>query len=173
MMGLTFGRGRERAREEAEQAFSHIYHRLDSLEIAPPPTLTSQQIKATLDAIREGLNARLEAVDARMDGLGSDVQDVELRLKATNFAVSEGIERTDRAERRIHATIKRARKELKARGMEDPGLEAEDYELRIIDGTGSEGGKLPEVQPGVDGPSEAASSIRGVPAETLRRVRGF
>jgi len=172
-MGLQFGFGLKRARQEAKEQLSGIISRLEHLEATPPPTLTSQQIKATLDAIREGLNGRLEAVDARMDSLGSAVEDVALRLKGTNFAVSEGIERTDRAERRIHATIKRARKELKARGLEDPGLEAEGYELRLVDGERGADGEVPAVPESVEPASEEASSIKGVSAQTLARVRGF
>lgn len=98
-----------------------------------------------------------------------------LQIQAKNFviALSEGIERTDRAERRIKATVSRARKELKARGYEDPGLDAEAYELRNVDAAGGgEDGVLPMHAP-VAEVREEASSVKGVPAEALRRVRGF
>ncbi len=164
---------KKRARVGVEWELPGIIARLDRLETAPPPSLTPQQIEATLSAIREGLSSTFEAADARFDGLESAVEEVTVRLKATNFAVSEGIERTDRAERRIHATIKRARKEFKARGYEDPGLEEEAYQLRLVDGDRGADGELPTVPESVGEGAEVPSSIKGVPAETLRRVRGY
>ncbi|MEE8139189.1 MAG: hypothetical protein V3T81_10035, partial [Thermoanaerobaculia bacterium] len=90
------------------------------------------------------------------------------RLKDVTFAVAEGIERVDRAERRIHATIKRARKELAESGFESPGLESEAAELQLVDGKGSDPVEVSTVPEAVE-----SSSIKGVPAETLRRVRGW
>ncbi len=164
---------RKRARRELEKALSSISDRLDALETAPPPTLPQEQIKAPLEAIRAELDDRLGAVDARIRGAELGVRELIDALKAVKFAVSEGIERTDRAERRIHATIKRARKELAEQGYESPGLEGEAAELRIVDGDGGEGRRVPPVSEEVERDSIAPSSIRGVPAETLRRFRGF
>ncbi len=89
------------------------------------------------------------------------------------FAVSDGIERTDRAERRVRNAIQRARKELGKLGYEDPGLEAEAGELRIVDGEGGGDGGVPAVSEEVAAVDAAPSSIRGVPAETLRRRWGI
>ena len=94
------------------------------------------------------------------------------RLKDTNVAVSEGIERTERTERRIASTVARARKELRASGYDHPGVEAEDAELRKVDGGGSHGTEVLNLPGSVEESADAPSSIRGVPASTLRRVRG-
>ncbi len=106
------------------------------------------------------------AQDAHLDQLTTQIKDL-------TFAVSEGIERTDRAERRVRGVIQRARKELGARGYEDPGLEAEAYELRAVDGDGGKDGGLPAVSKEVAEVEPAPSSIRGVSAETLQRRWGI
>ncbi len=179
MMALL-GRGPRRARLELEKALLAICDRLERLETVPPPSHTPQQIQATLELMRGGLDERLGVVDARMDGLESNIADAERRLaesesriKTLTFGVEEGIQRTDRAERRIHATVKRARKELAVYGYESPGLEGEAAELHLVDGGGSEESEVPTLPTGVEPPIEASSSIKGVSAETLRRVRGW
>jgi len=99
--------------------------------------------------------------------------DQQQKIKELTFAVSEGIERTDRAERRIRNAIQRARKELAARGFDDPGLEAEDHELRVVDGDGGDDGGVPAVPAEVEEVGGTASSIRGVSADTLRKRWGY
>ncbi len=167
------GRGSRRARREFEKALLSICNRLEALETLPPPTLTPQQIQATLEAIRAGLDERLGGVETRFDALGSDIEDQAERIKLLTFGVEEGIQRTKRAEMRIHATVKRARKELAEHGYESPGLEVEAAELRLVDGEGSIESEVRALPAGVEPPVDEASSIKGVPAETLRRVRGF
>ena len=158
-----------RARDRLEGLLVSIAGRLDALETAPRPGPSVDQVKAALGPTL----AEIAELAIQMSALADLSIDLQQKLKATNFAVSEGIERTDRAERRIHATIKRARKELKDKGFEDPGLEAEAYELRDIDGTRSRDGRVPVLPAGVEPPVEAASSIRGVSVEELQKVRGF
>ena len=154
MFGFGAGEARNAIERGLEQ-LSSILARLDALESAPRLPLHSELIDPRLDALETGF-----------DRITSD-------FKATNFAVAEGIERTDRSERRIHATIKRARAELKKRGYEDPGLEAEAYELHAIDGGGGADGGVPEVPEDVASAPSEASSIPGVPASTLARIRSF
>ena len=101
------------------------------------------------------------------------LKDVDHQIKELTFAVSEGIERTDRAERRIRNAIQRARKELGKLGYEDPGLEAEAGELRVVDGDGGADGGVPAVPAEVAEVEPEASSIRGVSAETLRKRWGY
>jgi len=140
--------------EGMQEQLASILTRLEGLESAPRLPLHSELTEPRLDALETGF-----------DRLLSD-------FKATNFAVSEGIERTDRSERRIHATIKRARKELGKLGYEDPGLEAEAHELRLIDGDGGADGGVPAVPTEVAEVESAPSSIPGVTAEQLRRRWG-
>jgi len=144
-----------RALDALGEQLEGILARLDRVESAPTPT------DRVLNLEELGV-----AQDAHLDQLTTQIKDL-------TFAVSEGIERTDRAERRVRGVIQRARKELGARGYEDPGLEAEAYELRAVDGDGGKDGGVPAVSKEVAEVEPTASSIRGVPAETLRRRWGF
>jgi len=167
------GGQRQRARQELETALQSITDRLEALETTPPPAITKDNLKSALEQLLKRLEERFEVVDARVDGLESGRTELLQRVKDLAFAVEEGVERVSRTERRIHATIKRARKELADRGYEDPGLEAEGHELRSVDGKGSDEQGVPALPAGVEPPLEEASSIKGVSAEALRRVRGF
>jgi len=140
--------------------------RLEALETRPtppPPPIPTE-------AIATELEARLEI---RLAPLAAALLDVEKRLRDTNVAVAEGIERTERTERRIASTVARARKELRESGYDHPGVEAEDHELRKVDGGGGENGGVQPVPRAVEADPDEPSSIRGVPASTLRRVRGI
>ncbi len=112
-------------------------------------------------------------VDLRLAPFSGALEDLKKQLRDTNVAVAEGIERTERTERRIASTVARARKELRESGYDHPGVEAEDHELRKRDGDGSDDGGVPLVQGEVEADADQPSSIRGVPAATLRRVRGI
>lgn len=163
----------KRARRELEADLSSISDRLDSLESAPAPELTKQHLERAVEAILQSLEQRLGPVESRLDGVESALEDGERRVKALTFAVEEGIERVSRTERRIHATIKRARKELADHGLADPGLESEAQELRLVDGAGSEAGGVQPMPESVAEADDPPSSVKGVPASILRRVRGF
>ena len=143
-----------------------INSRLEALESTPPPPPPP----IPTAAIIAELEVRLES---RLGPLSTSLLDLEKRLKDTNVAVAEGIERTDRTERRIASTVARARKELRQSGYDHPGVEAEAHELRTVDdGRGEDGGVQP-VSGEVAADADHPSSIRGVPASYLRRVRGF
>ena len=149
----------------------------------------NKDVRRALDALREqldGITSRLERVEStptpndrvlNLEELGvaqdSQLSELQTKIKDLLFAVETGVERVDRAERRVRGVIQRARKELGARGYEDPGLEAEAYELRAVDGDGGKDGGLPAVPEEVAEVGDAPSSIRGVPAETLRRRWGI
>jgi len=163
----------KRARRELEKALLSICDRLEHLESSPPPQFTSQQYKALLETIGLRLDERLGGVETRFDALESDIEKQDHKIQHLTFGVEEGIQRTDRAERRIHATIKRARKELADHGYESPGLEVEATELHLVDGGGGPSGTVPAMPEGVEPLHEEASSIKGVSAEKLRRVRGW
>ena len=143
-----------------------IIERLEALESAPAPP--SPPIP-TASIIAE-LGARLEP---QFDVLSTAVRELERRLEETRVAVAEGIERTERTERRIASTVARARKELRESGYDHPGVEAEAAGLRKVDGDGSDDGGVQPVQGAVEANADEPSSIRGVPASYLRRVRGF
>jgi len=170
---MPFGLLSKGARQERQRQLSRICDRLEHLESAPPPAPTPQQRQGLLEVIRAGLDERLDGVETRFQAVDSFVAGLDAKIKTLTFGVEEGIQRTDRAERRIHATIKRARKELAEHGYESPGLDVEAETLRLVDGGRSEEGEVPALPAGVEPPVEEGSSIKGVPAETLRRVRGF
>jgi len=149
----------------------------------------NKDTRRALDALREQLGgylARLERIESaptpvdrvtNLEALASaqerEIEQLNQKNKELTFAVSEGIERTDRAERRIRNAIQRARKELGKLGYEDPGLEAEASELRLVDGEGSGDGGLPAVPEEVAEVGPEASSIKGVSAELLRKRWGY
>ncbi len=95
------------------------------------------------------------------------------KLEALALAVGEGIQRVDRDERRIKATVARAQKKLADSGFADEGLDAEAHDLRLVDGTGGEERGVRAVPDEVAGAAEPASSIEGVTLEQLHRARGF
>lgn len=153
----------------ADAYLARLDARIDRLETsgAEVGDLASLRDRVALTVESDRANAE------RIGQLGLALEDLQTSHKEIVIAVSEGIERTDRAERRIKATVKRARAELAERGLLDPALESEDHELREVDGgRGKRDGLLP-VQPKVASPAEQASSIRGVSVEALRKVRGF
>lgn len=166
MLGPAFGPWWWGARRVLQNVLQGIFSRLDDIESAPRPEPSADQIKGALQPTLAGIKGRCDELTVMYGEL-------EGKLKDITFAVSEGIERTDRAERRIHATLKRARAELKKRGFEDPGLEAEAHELRIVNGEELGEGGVPTLPEGVEPPVEAPSSIRNVPATALARVRRF
>lgn len=143
-----------------------ILFRLEALESAPgapPPPVPTEALLADIEV----------HLETRLAPLKHSLLELERRLKDTNVAVAEGIERTDRTERRIASTVARARKELRESGYDHPGVAAEDHELRKVDGDGSHGTEVLNLPEAVEADADNPSSIRGVPASTLRRVRGI
>ena len=136
---------------------------LESTPAPPPPPIPTEAIVAELEA----------RIESHWATFPASLAFLEKTLKDTNIAVAEGIERVERTERRIASTVARARKELRESGYDHPGVEAEAHELRNVDGGGGEGGGVPPVPEAVEADADHPSSIRGVPASTLRRVRGY
>jgi len=133
-----------RALETLREQLGGYLARLERLESAPT---------------ERGRVTNLESLTFELD---KQVSEITQKNKDLTFAIAEGIERTDRAERRIRNAIQRARKELGKLGYEDPGLEAEASELRILDGDGSGDGRVPVVPEEVEAVGGEASSIKGV-----------
>jgi len=156
-------------------ALAKIRDRVERLETAPVPDLPpSIDARLTQLSRRDGeLQDDITARDHDWLELSNHMDDVDGWRKEIVIAVSEGIERTDRAERRIKATVQRARKQLETLGYVDDAVEAEAVELRLLDGDGSEKrGVSPVPAEVADAPPES-SSVRGVSAETMKRARGF
>jgi len=151
-----------RNRQELDRIISRI-EALESAPAPPPPPVPTDSIVAEIEA----------RIETRLAPITASLLELERRLKDTNVAVAEGIERVERTERRISSTVARARKELRESGLEHPGVEAEDHELRRVDGDGSHGTEVLNLPGEVEEAADAPSSIRGVPASTLRRIRGI
>jgi len=141
-------------------------------------------LAASQDAEKESmaqLRRELLALASQVESEGPDAlaqinSQLELfraTIQETRLAVADGIERVDRAERRIKATVKRARSELAAEGFESSGLEAENHELQLLDGGRSGERELPPVSEEVENVDPAPSSIPGVTADALRKVTGI
>jgi len=156
-------------------ALAEIRDRVERLETAPVPDLPP-----SVDARLTDLSRRDADQQDHIDTNAENVAEIIDRFdgldgwrKEIVIAVGEGIERTDRAERRIKASVQRARKQLESLGYVDDGLESEAVDLRLIDGDGSERGGVPPVPAEVANAQEESSSVRGVPLETLKRARGY
>jgi len=127
----------------------------------------------------EGIFSRIVALETRpnADGMGDALTLLDTKLRATQgelntltIAVDEALAQKKRTEQRIRSAIARARKELKSHGFDDPALEAEASELRLVDGNGSDESGLRDVRAVMVPPTETPSSIRGISLETLRRA---
>lgn len=172
-MGLLPGGARKRAQERLEKQLDSIAYRLDALESAPTSRSTELAIEKHVATQLEEITQELASVRGFSAGVHGQVGELEKKVADWTLAISEGIERTDRAERRIRAAIQRARKELKTLGYDDPGLEAEAAELHAVDGDRSPEHGVLTLSSGVEPPVDAASSVRGVSAAKLARARGF
>ena len=149
-----------------KKVLDSIFQRLDALESAPPPPPPPVPTLSPDDPELLGIQRKLDLLDGMWESS-------DRKVKEYAIALSEGIEREERRERRINATVARARKELRESGVEHAGLEAEAGDLRKVDGDGGHGTEVLHLPEPVEEPAEVPSSIRGVPASTLRRVRGY
>jgi len=128
--------------ETALSLLEQLDERISRLESTPSPTGVVDSLAARLDSI---------AAEMRADSHShSDaIEELDRRLVQITLAVAEGIERVDRAERRVRSTVKRARKELAEQGYESDGLEAEDAEIRLSNGPGGGEGGVPPLRLGL------------------------
>ncbi len=169
----------QRVRDEVEGRLRRIDTRLEHLETADPPlpdaTLQDDvdTLTARLDGVRTAFSGQLAhevgILSAGQQGLAEANQELADRYKALMLAVSDGIERTDRSERRVQAVVARARKKLADVGVIDEGVEAEAVDLRHGNGEGSEPAQLQLMPGAVDADDSAPSSVRGVMLGEMRR----
>jgi len=160
------------SRKATLAALAEIRDRVERLETTPAPDLPTDVPYRLTQLSRRDADLQ-DGVDTNAHNLNllqENADGFDAWRKEIVIAVSEGIERTDRAERRIKATVQRARKQLETLGYVDDAVEAEAVELRLLDGDGSDQSEVPPVPAPVE---ESASSVRGVSAETMRRARGF
>jgi len=92
-------------------------------------------------------------------------------LDRLKLALSDGIERVDRANKRIEKTVANARRLVAASGLEHPGLEAEAEQLRLADGEPSGPEPVPAMPESLDLPSGRPTGIPGVSFEDLQRLQ--
>jgi len=144
---------------------SSINERVDALESRPD----SPELRKTIDSI----NLEIASLRATSDGFDTKILALENKMTNLVLAVAEGIQGYEKSERRVQATIQRARKQFKERGFESPGLEAEAHDLRLIDGARGDEFGVPAVPPEVAQAADEASSVPGVTLEQLQRARGF
>jgi len=70
-------------------------------------------------------------------------------VESLRFAIAEGIERTDRAEKRVQKTVAGARRLVREAGIDHPALEAEIAQLQSRDDEASGKRELPAVPEGL------------------------
>lgn len=136
-----------------------IRRRLHDVESMAPPVCGHSDVV-------EDVAARVQRLSEVVDAMVGDHKRLQL-------AIDEGIQKVNRAERRIRSSVSRARKQLAELGLEDPMLEGEAGEIRDDDGDGSENGRVRLVPPEVGGDPQTPSTIKGVSVEMIRRVRGM
>lgn len=153
-----------KAQREAHAAtLEELRRTLEAVSLAPRPAPTTERLELELS----GLDTRLGKITGRLDELAAELERVKV-------AVAHGIEHEDRRERRIEATVRRARKKLAELGVEDGALEAEFDGLPDRDGEGGGQRRLFAMPGDVgEGARMEASSIKGVSREILSRVRGL
>ena len=104
--------------------------------------------KERLDLLTEGIASCID----RLDGLDALVAE-------TRQATALGIEKVERAEMRIKATVQRAQKKLADSGVSDPSLDTEVEQLRLIDGNGSDIAPVPTLPTRVETPATRHESM--------------
>jgi len=123
--------------------------------------------------LRESIEGLGEAQFDVLEGVKKQDEYNDRRFEHLTLGLAEGIERVKRSERRINATVARARKELANHGYESPGLEAEASELHELDAEGSDGGGVLPLRGEV---VEHLEAPRGIPGtfsqEVLQALRG-
>jgi len=159
-----------------EWDLKRIQDRLDTVESRPIATDYSSQIKNAND-LNAALLERISVLAGNVDEIAGAHDELQASFlnshKELLFAVEEGIQRTERAERRIRTTIRSAQKKLADSGLADDAVDAEVAGLRLLDGEREPEGGVPPVREGVEDVTEQASSIKGVSLDTLRRARGL
>jgi len=156
--------------------FRSIRRRLEHLEAATRVQRDDSVTVARLEAIESDqavIHGRCRETEETNDQMVTVIGELEQAHKELVLAVAEGIEKTNRAERRIRATVSRARKELAELGLEDPRVEAEAGEIRELDGGGVTPVTVPPMLEEVGAIAETPSSIKGVSQELIRRTRGI
>ena len=132
---------------------------VDRPQTEPTPPYDDQPVRAEIADLRKAI--------------ASDLEEMADRMKAQTLAIAEGIERVDRSERRVDATVQRAQKKFAAAGHEDIAVEAEAEGLRLLHGDGIGTGEVQAVQPRVDNPGDQPSSVPGITVAQLQKVRGL
>jgi len=145
--------------------YQRIQARLEALESRPLAVDFAPQIQSINDSAVQILD--------RLSGMDESVGELVTSHSELIHAVDEGIQRTERAERRIRTTIRSAKKKLAESGLADDAVDAEAEGLRLVDGEREPEGGVPPVRESVEGAADEASSIPGVTQDTLRRVRGY
>lgn len=120
-------------------------NRFERLETAPTPP---PHEPVDLGPLEERLDQHASAINSTQAAL----EELQGELRDQNLAIADGIERVDRAERRVRSAVSRARKRMADLGYVDEGLEAEAEGLREIDGDEGAGEGMPAMRGDLGGP---------------------
>lgn len=159
---------------DTKKLLNDIITRLEYLESREILTQHSPEL-AELHAKIDSLPPYVPPPDysAVFDSIDNKIGELHKLSGETRLAVSEGIERTDRSERRIKSVVARSQAQLEEHGLTDDALDAEASEIFLIDDDGSQERELSPMRPEVENFGVKTSSVAGVDAQTLRRVRGI
>jgi len=142
---------------------SGILARLDALETAPLPANIANALGS--------LHDQIVALRASSDDSKQQLMLLEARMADLTIGVAEGIKNYERSERRVQATVKRAKAKFAERGFESEGLNAEADDLHEFNGARGEEPRVPAVREEMEEPIGAIATVRGIPLSLLRRGR--
>jgi len=118
-------------------------------------------------AVREPVDDRSDIVK-RLFLLEAEADVYDVRFESLTLAVSDGIARSDRAEKRVQRTVTTARRQIREAGLENAGIEAEFDQLRDSDADPIEEAQVLEVSESVA--PNRNTGIPGMSSETLEEL---
>lgn len=149
----------KRGLQDLHTVLSALDERLNTYD---PEALTTP-IQLQVLALEQDLAKTQTETEDRFLEVATAVEQLQATARDHLLAIDEGISQVERAENRVKQVIRRAKAKLAADGVEDPGIEAEDRQLREGNGEGSAPVGVPPVSKDVGIVDPETGRIKGVP----------
>lgn len=118
------------------------------------------RLERALDRVQAGVRDlpwdRIDALDGVVQKLVTTCTKLEADVDRLPHTWEEMHNKVRRTEERTRGAVRRAMAELEENGLQSPELNGIAHDLRLGDGEGSEGGRVPSVPGGVGGVSPAS-----------------
>lgn len=79
--------------------------------------------------------------------MAAEIERIDARLEDFTLALANGIDHVDRAEKRVRSVVTAAKARYERSGYSDPGIDAEEAQLPLVDAGLSPQEEVPPVQP--------------------------